>query len=397
MQSPVAKISKKYVNFVMFRKTFSGICTKFVQISICDMVLHIFNPEHDIALAYNRNHLTMPHAAQELRMNLGWIPAIWANDGDAILVDDIEYAIKASSHFKGPKADCVFVGWGDLSEMSRQIDAIVPWGWDVTISTALAEAGIEKRVLPDADKLNAMRNLSNRKHTTYVLETLRSGVESNTCGESAYVESAQTIFSLIEKGRQYVLKAPWSSSGRGVRFVQGVITPTIEGWVRRIVRQQGGIMLEPYYPKIWDFGMEFTACDDGTIVYNGLSLFHTQNNAYVGNILASEDEKMVMLEKYIHRDILDEMVNRICSLFPTFINHNYVGPFGVDMMVVPREDEKGFLLHPCVEVNLRRTMGHVALNLNSSGMDTKRMMSIVHRVNYLLKISELENNYVKIL
>ena len=32
------------------------------------MILHIFNPEHDIALAYNKKHLTVPHAAQELHL-----------------------------------------------------------------------------------------------------------------------------------------------------------------------------------------------------------------------------------------------------------------------------------------------------------------------------------------
>jgi hypothetical protein len=54
---------------------------------------------------------------------------------------------------------------------------------------------------------------------------------------------------------------------------------------------------------------------------------------------------------------------------------NYEGPFGIDMMVVANPDatsekslaadieERQFLLHPCVEINLRRTMGHVALAL----------------------------------
>ena len=43
----------------------------------------------------------------------------------------------------------------------------------------------------------------------------------------------------------------------------------------------------------------------------------------------------------------------------------YVGPFGVDMMIVRRQESGGFLLDPCVEINLRRTMGHVALSLST--------------------------------
>lgn len=37
----------------------------------------------------------------------------------------------------------------------------------------------------------------------------------------------------------------------------------------------------------------------------------------------------------------------------------YAGPLGIDMMVVRQDDT--LLLHPCVEMNLRATMGHVAL------------------------------------
>ena len=36
----------------------------------------------------------------------------------------------------------------------------------------------------------------------------------------------------------------------------------------------------------------------------------------------------------------------------------YTGPFGVDMMIL----NNGYI-HPCVELNLRQTMGHVALAL----------------------------------
>ena len=42
------------------------------------MKLHIFNPEHDLALAANLSNFTAPHAGRQLRADLGFIPAIWA-------------------------------------------------------------------------------------------------------------------------------------------------------------------------------------------------------------------------------------------------------------------------------------------------------------------------------
>ena len=59
------------------------------------MTLHSFNPEHDIALASGLSNFTAPHAGRQLRHDLGFLPAIWAKEGDAILVDDVEQAQRA--------------------------------------------------------------------------------------------------------------------------------------------------------------------------------------------------------------------------------------------------------------------------------------------------------------
>ena len=56
------------------------------------MTLHIFNPEHDIALAANLANFTAPHAGRQLRHDLGFIPALWAEEGDSVLVDNPERA-----------------------------------------------------------------------------------------------------------------------------------------------------------------------------------------------------------------------------------------------------------------------------------------------------------------
>lgn len=60
------------------------------------------------------------------------------------------------------------------------------------------------------------------------------------------------------------------------------------------------------------------------------------------------------------------------------------------MMIVARDDRDGFLLHPCVEINLRRTMGHVALSLSPSDDELKRVMRIDYsNNNYKLIIRRL--------
>ena len=39
------------------------------------MNIHVFNPEHDIALASNLANFTAPHAGRQLRADLGFLPA----------------------------------------------------------------------------------------------------------------------------------------------------------------------------------------------------------------------------------------------------------------------------------------------------------------------------------
>ena len=110
------------------------------------MDLYIFNPEHDIALAYDKPHIMVPHVAQELRMNLGFLPAFWAKDGDCVLVDDIKFALKMSAPFKRLMRDVLFVSREDLK--SLPIDRVLPWGWDRRIVSELSESGVGDGILP---------------------------------------------------------------------------------------------------------------------------------------------------------------------------------------------------------------------------------------------------------
>ena len=66
---------------------------------LCTMKLHIFNPEHDLALAANLKQFTAPHAGRQLRSDLAFIPALWAEEGDLVLVDDIDFAKNRVRHF----------------------------------------------------------------------------------------------------------------------------------------------------------------------------------------------------------------------------------------------------------------------------------------------------------
>jgi len=366
------------------------------------MILHIFNPEHDIALASNLSNFTAPHAGRQLRYDLGFLPALWAQEGDAILVENPERAsfdylrlVQSLKRQLGettcfPYGNKVFLtrkqlvspmetkcfSYGNkVSTMCQQgknhnkLDIIQPWGWDKALKFQLKKSGVDDALLPSDDQLTDIRNLSHRRTSAQLLPMLR---QEGTIGESYECASDHEIEELLHRYGRLVIKAPWSSSGRGIRFLDAERAPLSmhAGWIKNILAAQGTVMAEPFYNKAKDFGMEFMCNADGTISYEGLSLFHTTNGAYTGNILATEDRKLEMISRYVSLDLLKEVKQKVCDSLPAIIDRKYVGPLGIDMMIA---EEK---LHPCVEINLRRTMGHVALAMSPKDDDLVRVMRI---------------------
>ena len=194
------------------------------------------------------------------------------------------------------------------------------------------------------------------------------------------MESIPALKDVIQSFGKAIIKAPWSSSGRGVRYIDQAMDAAITSWAARVISQQGGIMVEPYYNKIKDFGMEFYVDADG-VHYAGLSVFHTINGAYVGNSLSTEDEKRQMLAPYVDNRVLDSVAEHLTHLLNNHLKGKYQGPLGVDMMVVANQNTatdttSGFFVHPVVEINLRRTMGHVALSLSKEDRFQQRMMRV---------------------
>ena len=343
--------------------------------------LYVFNPEHDLALAANLSNFTSPLAGRKMRHDLGYIPALWAKDDDYVLVDNVEEAEiafgKINKELKlSPKR---FVDRHQLHRL--YINKVEPWGWDLALRSFLIRYGVD--VVPTEDEIATIRVLSHRRQAAILLKQLEMEGTTGVSQEADSIDDIKTI--LCEYGR-IVVKAPWSSSGRGVRFVNETLDGYQERWISNIIAKQGSVMVEPCYDNVKDFGMEFESDGEGNVTYLGLSLFDTRNGAYTGNLIASEEQKMQAMPEELRSEIM-EVRDRICSLFGNEFKGKYKGPFGVDMMVVKTAD--GLLLHPCVEINLRRTMGHVALAIKPFADGVTRVMQITKKENNMVMLFSL--------
>lgn len=293
-----------------------------------------FNPENDLALAFGRRYYTPPRAAVELRRAGVNLPSLWADDFDAIF--DVE-----SKH---------------IVPNPRFVPE--PWGWSFYTRECFWRAGCSLEHMPDDAALEQIRMLSHRRTSIELLSRL--GIEGLQLPVEAH--SAAEAFRAIESfGSDAVIKLPWSCSGRGV-FYSGKMTgkqlaSVVEGGISR----QGSVMIEPRYERLRDFAMLFYS-DSDCVRFRGLSMFHTdQKGNYSGNIIAPQN----VIRENLRVDTGD-LANRLEKILGIILCGKYRGWVGVDMMTY-RNPCGNICIHPCIEINLRMTMGVAALLAAESG------------------------------
>ena len=199
--------------------------------------------------------------------------------------------------------------------------------------------------MPDREWLEKLRRLSGRGSTVAVQRVL--GIDATCC------ESLDDVLSCLSQWGAIIMKSPWSSSGKGLMLTDN---PNWQGWVRRILRQQGSVVVERLLQRRQDFAMEFWM-KDGRAEYMGLNLFSTDAHGhFIENIKGSEQEKEAMLLSQLDNpDSLAGIRRWYLERLPLMAPW-YSGPVGVDMLVT-----SGGRLHPCVEINWRMTMGMAAV------------------------------------
>ena len=306
--------------------------------------LYLFNPENDMALASGSPYYMAPASAKKMANDLAVLPAWYADAGSEILVGD-------SRQVDWLREGCrLSLPVNGVLSVSDGYEEIIPWGWSPALKHRL---GMDTVREVDVDHL---RSLSSRMTAVGLLPKLRI---EGTIGESFWLTSLENVSAFSLKHDRVLLKAPWSGSGKGIQPLCGLPDDNLQGWIRRIIATQGGVVGEPFYEKVKDFAMEFKA-EGQDVAFAGYSLFETDaKGIYKENFLASDATIEEMLSEYVSRDVLHAIRKSLLQELSLLLGGNYQGYLGVDMMIV-RSEEGKYLVHPCVEVNLRMNMGVVS-------------------------------------
>ena len=350
------------------------------------MILRIFNPSHDECLASGSPYYTPSRTARQMdEVHLpGW----------HCLSDDLP-------------------SWQD-------VERIEPWGWDARITHQLRRRGCPERLLPSAERLDTIRRLSSRQTAVRLLPMVTdkfkscwweapakspsldhslspSGLATPPCHPSPVREGDNTLQEMLSSlakvsspsltgegwqssegsfdgerlevfgGGRLLFKSPWSCSGRGVFTYD-------EQRIQKVMREQGGIEVEPFYPRVADFAMEFR-CQGGEVEFLGLSAMlnggaSTHAAGYGGNIVASDTTIRELMTRYVPEKDVNEARDKLLNVLRREIAPHYDGPLGIDQMIVSLTPDdnapSAYALHPLVEINLRHTMGLVAIEMRTT-------------------------------
>ena len=170
---------------------------------------------------------------------------------------------------------------------------------------------------------------------------------------------------LILQNAPFVLKTPYSSSGRGLLWLpERKLTAKDRTWIEGALNKQGCVSIECALDKYQDFAMEFYSDGNGNVRYEGLYVFGAgKRGAYSGNVLGEQ----TYLESFFIKNFGDkfqQLKEAAGEAIRQIYGNIYTGYLGVDMLVYRRKTNGEFAIHPCIEVNMRYTMGMVALRIS---------------------------------
>lgn len=311
--------------------------------------LRLFNPEHDLALASNSDHFDAPQSAKIFACEFAYLP-MWLSRGeDAIWVKktNTKWFNEMQEMFPQLRGISVIQEFQDCEK-------IIPWGWDKAICRTLVKQGFQNVL--NLEQLDFIRNISHRKLSIEATKYIQKLTDlSVKLALPAKLLKEDEVDFFVRENPYAIFKAPWSGSGKGIIRSLGCLSENLLNRVKNIAKKQGSVLAEPLYTVVQNFALEFL-CKNGKTSFSGYSYFFTdEHGAYKGNLLATDEYIENQLNVWIPQKDLQIIKDFYIHFFDEKIAHTYSGYLGVDMFVYQQDDE--YCIHPCVEINVRMTMG----------------------------------------
>lgn len=173
-------------------------------------------------------------------------------------------------------------------------------------------------------------------------------------GEGRVAHTEQELEALGAPGM--VLKAPFSTAGRGLKRWE---RPDRPGWARRVLAEQGAVVVEPWEERVVDLSVQFTVGE--VLKIQPWSRFRVDpHGRYRGACLGRQLEGLDKdLLRWIRTtDPQSELERAIRPVAAAMAERGFSGFAGIDAYITRTSD--GYRLRTLVELNPRVTMGRIA-------------------------------------
>jgi len=333
-----------------------------------------FNPTCELAVANGSFSYMPPQLLRQFEQDCSVLPFVFGTSGDFVLTEN-----KPSPEFLNRWSEAgfempEFCSLKELlSETSASLGTIYPWGWSPAAHFKLKELK-EKCGLPfqQSPVLNWTEKHTSLYERITSLCFLKQFLDDNPLDYfikkeliGTKVTSIEEIESLLANKYPLVLKAPLSSSGRGIQILRKPkLNNSNRQWISGILNQQTYLIVDPFLDKMVDLSFQFRINDNGQLEYLGYSIFETNSNGQykstfihpeIGNPFFSEILKETEAIIESTAKLLNEAL--IGSVYTTL----HRGFLGIDAMIF--KDTEGLKMQPCIEINSRMNMGILTMQI----------------------------------
>ena len=363
---------------------------------MCISRIHYFNPGHETAVLSGKVNYTPTRQVQIMFRDLACLPLWYANPHDLVWVEDLPQAEAYVSVLRSlfPQLPSV-ISTESFRYLSESVEyEATPWGLSpqsLHHYKKLLQSGKYKLVIPEW--LDEYKQLTGRQTARKVLERLRELLPEMILPDlPVFCRSIEEIETYMQTNQPpFILKTPFSSSGRGLQWLYSCeLMEKDRQWIEGAVRKQGEISIELALDKQQDWAMEFESDGKGTVTYRGLSVFGTaERGAYSGNILGSESFRESFILAHLSSSTFIQVKKALEIVLSEIYGYLYTGCIGVDMLLYRQPDSLLWNIHPCVEINMRQTMGMVAVQLSEQFLEANHTGRFV--VDYEALPGEVQN------
>lgn len=335
-----------------------------------ESLLHYFNPGHEAAVLSGSLNYTPSINVRRMIRELSYLPVWYADPEDYVYVEEINAPRFFSLLPKELKPFASVITKDGLFSQADSLPELVAAPWGMSPQSLGVYDKLKKNCnlsLSIPDWKDEYRILTGRQTAAVCLDKIRESlpdmqipVSPKFCTKIHEVEKY-----LILQNAPFVLKTPYSSSGRGLLWLtERKLSPKDRTWIEGAIKKQGMVSIECALNKYQDFAMEFYSDEDGNVRYEGLSVFGSgARGAYAGNVLGSQDYLNSFFVENFGETLFEQIREAVRKAVQDIYGKVYTGYLGVDMLVYRKADES-FAIHPCIEVNMRYTMGMLALRLS---------------------------------